>query len=504
MIVSAILANTVVFAQQRRPVGDDRFEVRAGDARATIRAVGIPRTLGIPPEFRACRLSFYTRSGELAHRVGRDCHPNLAPEVNDAAALWDIDFTPGARDRELFEIWYLFPEKRTGEIRLFVRQGWDTELQIEPEWISSLNFGIKGFVSPRYPAAAREMNTSIIQCDVRVEISAAGAPTWVEASRCDEVFHAAAEDALRMWLFEAPVLDGAPTRTAVTVGVRFSESVEDPDEDDEPSWDMLTMTARPRALPGRAIIDLPSEPDLGGRVISDVPEPPKPRPPGPLPPHRDPDLVVDHRSFAEVRIYGREWPAGLAGEVDRTCDVLFQVDSERRVWAWAEDCDPELQERTEAAANQWRLVHGRVERGEMFARFRGTFVFPASGDHPVLRIPEADLVAPTKQDELPPYIETYAPAKAYHRVPPRLPRVFATDVLEDQVICEYGVRLSDRGRPDGFTSIRCPGAYAPYAEKAISRWRWTPATANGEAIASTTTVRVRFEQDGVAQVPEAD
>ncbi|HHO49799.1 MAG TPA: hypothetical protein ENK18_02750 [Deltaproteobacteria bacterium] len=502
MIVSAILANSVVSAQQPRPTGDDRFEVRAGGARAVITEVGMPRSMGIPAEFRSCRLSFYTRGGELAHRVGRDCHPNLAPEVDEAAALWEIEVTPTGRDRELFEIWYIFPERRGGEIRLFVRQGWDTELRIEPPWISTLNFGLKGIVSPRYPEAAREMDTDITQCDVRVEISDAGSPTWVEASRCDEVFRAAAEDALRMWLFEPPVLDGSPTRTAVTVGVRFSESIDAPDED-APAWDMLTMSALPRALPGQARIQLPPEPDLGGRRISDVPPPPKPRPPGPLPPHRDPDLVVDHRSFAEVQIYGREWPPGLAGEQERTCDMLFQVDSERRVWAWAEECDPEVRGRSEAAANQWRLVHGRIEPGEVFARFRGTFVFPASGDHPVLRIPEADLVAP-ERDELPPYLETYAPARAYHRIPPRLPRAFATDVLEDQVVCEYGVRVSVRGRPDGFTFVSCPGAYAPYAERAIGRWRWTPATANGEAIASTTVVRVRFDQDEVASASDPD
>lgn len=475
MLLTIVIARAAL-AQEQRPLADDDFVIATEGGRAEVTSLTVPKGIGIDPRYRICRVSVDWTGEAWAPRVQEGCHPNLVEAVEEAARAWEIDVEPPDLPVELFEYWVVFPEKRGGDVRLFVRQAWDAELRLIPEWIVPLGFGVKGRVFPEYPAAAVGADTSVTQCDVRVDISTTGMPHAVHVSRCDEVFHPAAEEAIRRWRFTTPELDGVPFWTGVDLGVRF---VRDYDaEEGEP--------------PGKALVELPSDPDLGSRSLVRLEEAPEEEREPPPEPTWDPLFVVDHKSYAEVGVYDIRWPEPLEGDQERTCQVLFQVNSKRQVWAWAEDCDEQVAARTEAAANAWSLKHGTIEKGEWYARFRATLVYPADSGHVQLLLPEGDLVSPPRA--LPEHVHSYAPAKPVRRAFPKLPKGFATEVLADSVSCEYEVHVDKLGRPAEIVPRDCPASYAPYAEKAIKRWRWAPAESEGKPVASTATVRLRFEQ----------
>jgi hypothetical protein len=241
-------------------------------------------------------------------------------------------------------------------------------------------------------------------------------------------------------------------------------------------------------------VHFPPDPDLGERSVARVEDLPPEREPRPDPtwPAR---FVVDHRSFAQVAVYDWRFPDGVEpAPVERTCDVLFGVNSKRVLWAWTETCDESVRAATEAAANLWILKPGKVEKGEHYARFRATFVFPPDGGPVTLRIPRGDLVTPP--GNLPDRFATYAEAEPIRRVPPELPRGFATEVLDEVVVCELVVDISPSGAPKTITVETCPPSYTPFAEDAVKKWRWAPAEANGKAISSRERIKVRFHLPG--------
>ncbi|MEZ4239562.1 MAG: energy transducer TonB [Myxococcota bacterium] len=329
-------------------------------------------------------------------------------------------------------------------------------------------------VFPEFPAAAVGKNTERTQCEVKVDVAPSGVVGEVEIRDCDEVFRPDLERTVRRWRFGSPQVDNVPSYSGVTVAVQFRANVDHPDQ------------------PGEARVAFPPDPDLGERTVkredrSLIADPtPEPMPTKP------PLFVVNHKSYAEIRVHGMVWPEPPPAEAERSCGVLFQVNSKRQVLAWPETCDPGVLDATSAAAQEWKLVHGKIEPGERYARFRGTFVFPAGGGHPLLRIPAEDLETPIK--DLPEFVETYTLPHAIKTVPPRLPDAFASEVLDDIVLCDYDVTVDRKGRPETLQVRQCPGAYQPYAEKAVRAWRWAPAAARGQAIASQVTVRIRFDQ----------
>jgi hypothetical protein len=244
--------------------------------------------------------------------------------------------------------------------------------------------------------------------------------------------------------------------------------------------------------PGHAEVSLPPQADLGSRTQARLDAPPEEERQPPPEPTWPALFVLDHKSYAEVGVYDIRWPDPLVSERDRTCEVLFQVNSKRQVWAWSEVCDPLVVERTEAAANLWNLKHGTIEKRERFARFRGTFLYPADGGHVQLLLPEEDLTSSPRS--LPEHVTTYVEARPLKRVPPELPDGFASEVLATRVLCDLEVRVGRSGRPEQINVRDCPASYLPYAEKAVSRWRWVPAEAGGKTVPTTSLVRVRFDQ----------
>ncbi|MEQ1572080.1 MAG: energy transducer TonB, partial [Myxococcota bacterium] len=235
----------------------------------------------------------------------------------------------------------------------------------------------------------------------------------------------------------------------------------------------------------------PPDPDLGSRSRNRLDQPLPTEPEPPPKPTWPAKFVADHRSFAQVGVYDVRWPEIPPLGREATCDVLFQVNSQRRVWAWAEACDEAIRAPVEAAASQWLLMAGERERGERYARFRGTFVVPADGGHVSLRIAEEDLVTDPKA--LPEYVDTFRIAHAVTTVPPKLPKSFATETLESEVTCEYDVEVDKRGRPATVTARSCPRDLGEFALKALDQWRWEPAESDGQPIASRVVVRIRFD-----------
>lgn len=457
------------------PVAAGAFDVSRAEAELSVHAIGMPDPIGIDPKVRVCRVSvrWSSEDAKWAPTVRDGCHPNLVDAATEGAGRWDIAVTqaPG-RDRELFEYWYVFPEKDGDPVRVFVRQAFDQQLHLTVPGVDVLDWSVKGRVLPEYPLEAVDKDTDVTLCQVKIDVAPSGTPGDIEITECDDVFHAGLETNLRHWRFGTPQLDGVPFISGLTIGARFRKSVED------------------SGPPGTVELMFPPDADLGersqGRIEESVVKVPIPKPSGP------PLFMVDHRSYAEVGVYDLVWPVAAATPQERTCDVLWGVNSDREVWAWPETCDPTVRNTVIEAASAWKLMHGVIETGERLARFRGTLVFPPGGAHAELRLPADDLETPAK--DLPEHVQTYVVAKAYKTVPPKLPRAFATEVTDPVVLCEMRVGVDPHGKPAEVASASCPGAFAAYAERAVRQWRWTPAESNGKPIASRVTVRIRFDQ----------
>ena len=455
-------------------IAPGQFKGSRADATFEVTKLGMPDPVGIDPTARICRVSIRWTAGSWEAIVHESCNPKLAETAAEAARRSTIAVSPPARDRELFEYWYVFPTERGGTVRPFVRQAHDQDLVLTDERIDVLSWSVKARVQPEYPTAAVGADTSRTICEAKIGISPSGTPGEIAVYGCDEVFVAPLRATLRKWRWGTPELDGTPFFSGITLAVQFMANIDDPSQ------------------PGTTAMRFPANPDLGSRTLARETAPvaeafePVPAPEG------KPLFMVDHRSFAEIGVYEIHWPEVAPSEVDRRCDVLFQVNSIRRVWAWPEDCDASVRDPTVLAAQQWRLMHGKIEPGERYARFRGTFFYPAGGGHPELRIPAGDLKSRARG--LPDHVRTYAVAKTIRSVPPKLPRGFATETLDQIVLCDFDVAVSAKGRPDEIRVRRCPGAYTPYAEKAIRQWRWTPASADGKEIASRVVARIRFDQ----------
>jgi hypothetical protein len=454
-------------------IADGAFVVKSKDFEVAVHDVGLPKPYAFDNRFRVCRVNVAWQGGKWVGTQRDGCHPNVAVSVQDAIDRSQIEVKrPPGRDRDLFEYWYVFPAVKGEAVRVFVRQSYESDLVLTTPDLTALAFDVKGRLFPEYPPAALTMDTEFTTCRARVDIAPSGVPGDLVVDGCDEVFRADLVENLRSWRFTPPALDSVPFWSAVTLGFTFTKPI-DPGE-------APTVTAL-----------FPRDPDLGANSVVRTTVPVDEQADAPEYPTWPALFVTNHRSFAEVRIHDVRWPEVAALDHDASCDVLFQVNSKLRVWAWAEACDEAIRAKVEDAAAHWLLVPGDIEKGERYARFRGTFFVPADGTHVKLRIPVDDLVTPANQ--LPEHIETYRVAKALVTVPPVLPRAFATSVLEPTVTCEYDVRVDPRGRPAEVAARTCPTDLDGYASKAIGKWRWTPAEADGKPIESRVVVRVRFD-----------
>ena len=205
-------------------------------------------------------------------------------------------------------------------------------------------------------------------------------------------------------------------------------------------------------------------------------------------PEGPPVLVLGKADHHAVEVYelGLPDPALLDPAARGTrCDLLVQVDGDRRVFSWAEACDAAAREPALVAADAWVLRHDGAPVDEERVQFRATLVFDEAGATTVRF--HADEVR-TAPDALPPAVRTFREAKPELRVPPKLPR----DVVLPNAGCDLAVELDARGRPADVEVLACPDGFAERAERAVRRWRWRPAEEDGEPVPSSTSVTIRF------------
>ncbi len=446
-----------------------------------ITAVGVPEAVTIDPKFRTCRTRFAFEAGTVLPEVLDGCHPNLRDAVVASSERWTMELsTQPRRDREMLEVWSVFPDTRGAPVRQYLRQRHDVQLTATTRLVKVLPMQVVARKFFDYPIEAVGVDTTVTQCDVNIDVSGTGVPHAVNASRCDEVFRAAAEEGLKGWRFHGNQLDGVPFQNGFTLGVRFTREYD-----------------REDGLPGKVTILFPDDPELGIAGETRLKEAIAVERVAPREPTWPAVLVMDHGHYAQVGIYEIRWPTPLdvdasGGGADRRCPLLFQTNSTRLVWAWAEEgCDPEVRAAAEQAGNSFNLKHGTVEKGERYARFRGTFVFPADGGHVRLEVPASDLESPARG--LPDHVHTYDKLKAIDRIPPKLPVAFATEVTDSEVTCRMRVEVGQGGRAEDVVVEECPESYAPYALKAVKKWKWDPARRDGRPVTAFTVVQMRFD-----------
>jgi len=65
--------------------------------------------------------------------------------------------------------------------------------------------------------------------------------------------------------------------------------------------------------------------------------------------------------------------------------------------------------------------------------------------------------------------------------------------IEEPTVCRFVVDVDRRGRPDRVTPAECPRALVEASLDAIRKWRWAPATRDGDRVPASTTERLRFD-----------
>jgi len=443
------------------------FVVERDGLRADITDVAVPEAperYGAHP--RVCRVLF-SWDGEGVSVEPTRCAEASKSRVLAAAETWSFEVS-GEGSGELLEAWFVDAMREEHDPKIFVRQDHRIAFTL-PDGVDPLLADPRGLVFPEFPDEL-PADTVDAQCNVDIEVGKTGLVNKLEVSDCDETFHATTDEALRRLSFKVPLLDGSPLATALSIGVDFERSFDEP--------------------PGRSFLRLPSDPDMGARKIvrtdepADIPEPP------PYP-DWEPLFSVRHKAYAEVGVYQIVKPAPVLGlDAERRCTVLFGVNSQRLNTAWADPaCHEDVAEQTLAAARKWNLMHGEVRAGEMYGRFRATFVYAADGGEVRIVLPGEDLVS--TRDNMPEFVTTISTVEPLLRVPPRLPAKMLKSGLQEAE-CTFDVAVDARGRTEVLGVDSCPAEYVAAGERAVKRWRWTRPEVGGEYVTVQTRVRLRF------------
>ncbi|MEN0067302.1 MAG: energy transducer TonB [Myxococcota bacterium] len=178
------------------------------------------------------------------------------------------------------------------------------------------------------------------------------------------------------------------------------------------------------------------------------------------------------------------------------CDVRVEIDpygAPERIEVTS--CDPVFVAPTLQAFEKWtygeyfhRAVPYRV------VRFRSRFFRPAT-----LRTGNVQVFGPgsmtfVEQDsvKLSRAEVTDTLPKPLRGPPPKLSKQ-AQASLRERVVCRFDVWVNDKGKPGGITPLQCPDTLIADTTRALKRWRWTPATADGQPVAAQLTVNVRID-----------
>ena len=472
MMLWLSLAMHTGLAQEVKPVDPGDFEATVGSSTLTVTQVGIPRAVEVKNPERTCRVQVMAHGTTVESQLDPSCHPGLAWAVEEAMANWAMALdAPVGRPRELLELWFVFPRSKRESVEVLVRQAYDVSLTLEPLWLDVVRYEMVAMSLPSYPAEALGKDTTITQCDVEIEVGRSMAPSKVEVSRCDEVFHAEARRAVGKWLVQGPERQNQVLWTGLKVGLRF---VRDLDGEG-----------------GNVEVQLPENVELGGRS-AEWTKLPFAMPEKREMPEGEPVLEVAYRGYRSIGVYDLVWPDPVAYGRELRCDVLMIVNDERQVFAWAQGyCDDEVRRATTQASRAWHLQVGETKVDAAAARLRGTFVYPADGSHPRFRIDAEHLVTPPR--ELPKHVEFVRPPTATRRLPPKIRWWRDVDFGDETVECRLEVDVGTSGRPVDVWPASCPPVLFDVARKTVRKWRWAPASANGKAVRSRVSVTMRFD-----------
>jgi len=449
---------------------DGEFVLERDGSTVTVHAVRVPAPVQAEPAEPSCPVVFGWAEGEVTHRV-RDCPGRLQEGSLEAARQWELSVDE-PHDGDLFEVWFRYDTDPYEPPEVYVRRAYDVSLTLNSPRVHTLPYTVRQRAFVDYPEAAYGVDTTDRRCRALVPIAPTGLPRAITVERCDEVFHEAVISGLKRYRFATVTIGGSPASSALTIGVHFNMELDDSGE-----------------IAGKVEVDLP-DPVQGAE--DRLTEAPRERP-VPTRPSWDPHVVLDHGPYAEVGVYGWEFPELEPVAYERECSLLFQVNAAREVDVWPEDCDSDLAPQVVKVAQRWNLMTGEIKRQERYARFRGDVVLPAEGGEPYLRVPEDDLVSTTREGKQ--IVRTYRRAEATKRVPPKLPRSFEGDV-SGGTECVVRMRINKGGRGEDFEVAQCAEALHPYAVKALKRWRWDPAEQEGKRISTRATIKVKFSVPG--------
>jgi hypothetical protein len=455
--------------------GEDLFEARHDELQVSITDWFLPAAPPerLPVKDRVCRALFFTEDG--AHQVQTEfCAPEVARGVRDVADQWTlvIEGAPEAERVELFEVWFVYPGP-TGptEVRLLARQAVGLDWTL-PAAVDPVRYSVTGVYPLVYPESAIGIDSRDSRCRADIEAGSTGLPSEVWVRDCDPVFRDYAEQSLRRWRFDPPVLDGSPFRLGVTVGVEFRRVMDGP------------------LAPGVAQIRHPNAPDLQGRsLVSGAVDMERLSWEPPELPRDTPLFAVQTKPYAEVEVYQVQLPEALTGTDEVECPLLLGVAADRKQQVFLDDaCPEEARGPARAALKSWLLAPGEL-MGGVYARLPLSFIFPGSGQPYALLA--ANQVTQAPEQDWPAGVVAVTRLEPIVRVTPKLPRsVLAQSPGRGR--CVVKVEVSVTGKPASMEAVSCPEVYEAHSLRAIKRWRWAPAQVDGQAVEATTTVSLRY------------
>ncbi len=467
-------------------------EVVAGDD--TVCRIGLRWTPeGVEATARTCPEAVRHNAVRWVHNAW-----HVAPPVGHAAPQY------------LGEVWFVYPSEVDRPVLTWVRQTPEHHHTL-PEGVDAVPFAVQAWAFLRYPAEAIEAKRTAT-CRVTLDADFAGYPTATEVTGCDDPFRSTVRETVSSWRLKPPRIGERALPSGL---VLFAEFDPEPPDDDRPTvpgeeshalwaegqYGQLTREERLwfiRATllgpaqdlgPGRAHVRMPDSegPQNDPRWFGDETQSRRPVPP--LPDH-PPVFLVGRDGRADIEVYAMDLPPAPDPTVAGECELTVQVDGDRAVWAWALSgaCTDTLRDWSTRSAEQWVLQHRGLAVPEARERFEATIV-TRPDQPPQVWVEDGRLRS--GRDSLPDHVHVQRTPTLQTRFPPRIPRRLLEQGLRGGE-CHFDVEIDSRGRPRHVTSAGCPEGYAPFAERAVRRYRWSPAELDGEAIPGRDEVMIRF------------
>ncbi len=428
--------------------------VQRGDS--SHRLPQLPTVASIDPEAGRCIVT-YTWDGTKSVGAIGACAAAFTPadRAQLTSSAWEGQGSPGL----IAEVWVSLAD-RPGELPLWgvlARPGVALDLDGEAREMPHRAQEVPSTALPFEPAEV----FADADCDVRVEVGPSGLPTLVAATACEPRVGDAIEVLLRSWRFQPWMIGGFPRQSA---------------------FELLASAAHGAQGAYEMTLTWPSDATRGGDSVHvtdrAVSRPPVERPTNPY------VIQVRHKGFAAVRVHDLVMPEPWTGPDARSCPILVGVNSRLEVVTWPEArCHPDVELRSVAAGNAFRLTPAPNLEGERYARFRGVFRFAPNGGPVTFDLPSPDIEKGA--NDLPEGVHGRPAAVVLRSISPR----FAG---QGEASCTVDVAITRSGRPkDLRADASCPTDMQAASIKAIKRWRWAPPLEDGRPTTIRTRVTVR-------------